>query len=85
MYREQVQMLRRIQELEFVAIELTLYLDTHPGEREPLVEYNRVTQELNALKRTYENRYGPLTVYGYSPSQYPWRWIEDPWPWEFSY
>lgn len=81
----QVQALRKIQELEFVAIELTLFLDTHPEDKEPLVKYNQVTKELNELKRAYESMYGPLTVFGYSPSQYPWRWINSPWPWEIKY
>lgn len=82
MDRQQLQALRQIQELEFVAIELTLFLDTHPNEREPLVMYNRITRELQNLKKQYEERYGPLAVFGVSPSQYPWRWIEEPWPWE---
>lgn len=82
MTREQLMLLRKIQELQFKAIELNLYLDTHPDEKEPLLEYNRVSHELNNLMKTYESRYGPLMAFGQSPSQYPWQWIESPWPWE---
>ncbi len=80
-----LQLLHDIMALEFVAIELTLYLDTHPTEQEPLNDYNLVTERLNQLKAQYERMYGPLVSYGFSPSEYPWRWIEDPWPWEIQF
>jgi len=79
---QQLQMLSEIQQLEFVAVELTLYLDTHPDEQEPLNEYNKATGQLNQLKVQYESLYGPLAVYGLSPSKYPWQWVEQPWPWD---
>ncbi len=80
----QMQMLRDIQILEFTAIELTLYLDTHPDEKAPLDDYNKTAEKLNGLKLLYEKTYGPLMAYGFSPSPYPWRWIEGPWPWEIT-
>jgi spore coat protein JB len=77
-----MQMLCEIQQLEFIAIELTLYLDTHPDEQEPLKDYNRTTERLNQLKMQYERQYGPLSVYGVSTSKSPWQWAEQPWPWD---
>lgn len=82
---KQAQMLREIQALEFAAVELTLYLDTHPGEQEPLNDYNTVAERLNQLKAQYERLYGPLAAYGSSPVEHRWRWIEEPWPWEVQY
>ncbi|MGO0807265.1 spore coat protein CotJB [Clostridioides difficile] len=34
-----------------------------------------------------ENKYGPLTNFGYAPSRCPWQWADQPWPWdrEFNY
>ncbi len=81
-HMERMRMLKEIQELEFVAVELNLYLDTHPEEREPLMEYNKVVDRLMHLKKMYEQRYGPLYHFGLSPSAYPWQWIQSPWPWE---
>lgn len=78
----QMQMLNEIQQLEFVAIELTLYLDNHPDEQEPLNEYNRVAERLIQLKNQYEKLYGPLAVFGSSTVNHPWKWAEQPWPWE---
>lgn len=75
-------LMRRIQEVEFAALDLNLYLDTHPENMEALMEYNRYACELEQLKKMYEMKYGPLFNFGFSPSQYPWRWINDPWPWE---
>lgn len=82
---KQLAALRELMELEFVATELTLYLDTHPDEEVPLHHYNSVVRELAAKKTTYEAAYGPLFSFGFSPSQYPWQWIEGPWPWEIKY
>lgn len=81
----QLQLLREIQQLEFVAIELTLYLDTHPDEQEPLRDYNHTTERLNQLKMQYERLYGPLAAYGVSTSKSPWQWAEQPWPWDINY
>jgi spore coat protein JB len=75
-------MLKKVQELGFVAIELTLYLDTHPGDQNALGQYNAVSQQLACAKAAYEQVFGPLMPFGESPSQFPWRWIQSPWPWE---
>lgn len=76
------EMLRRIQELQFAAVELNLYLDNFPTNKQALSDYNKITEDLNRMKKLYESTRGPITNFGTSPSQYPWRWIEEPWPWE---
>ncbi|NPV70213.1 MAG: spore coat protein CotJB [Firmicutes bacterium] len=83
---ERMEMLRRIQELEFTAIDLNLYLDTHPGDEKALCDYHEVTHALHMLHMEYDRRYGPLMAAGHGHDrQFPWRWIEDPWPWEICY
>ena len=82
---ERLSILREIQELEFVAIELNLFLDTHPQDRAALRDYYAVRDKLLACRRRYEEIYGPLMVFGFTPAQYPWQWIESPWPWEIEY
>jgi len=76
------EMMRKIQELEFATIDLNLYLDNHPNNQKALMDYNMLTRDLMNLKRMYEMKYGPLTNFGYCPSQYPWQWVNEPWPWE---
>lgn len=82
---QQLNLLKQIQEMEFVNIELVLFLDTHPNDQNALRDYTRVTQQLKELKRRYEERYGPLTVHDFTPATYPWQWVEQPWPWEIEY
>ncbi len=77
--------LLRIMELEFAAVELNLFLDTHPDEQRALADYNAVAQELGRVKAAYEARYGPLLNFGQSASPGAWRWIEQPWPWEITF
>ncbi len=84
--RNQAQMLIQIQQLQFAAIELNLYLDTHPYDQQVLALYNQAHQQLIKRVRDYEQVYGPLLSYGYSPApQNYWAWAESPWPWELKY
>ncbi|MCR4419782.1 MAG: spore coat protein CotJB [Clostridia bacterium] len=79
------ELLRKIMALEFSALELNLYLDTHPNDDRALADFNQVAHELAGLKQEYEHRYGPLFNYGWGPSHDCWRWPDEPWPWEVSW
>ncbi|AEF93340.1 spore coat peptide assembly protein cotJB [Desulfotomaculum nigrificans CO-1-SRB] len=84
--RQQAQMLLQIQQLEFAAVELNLFLDTHPDDQQALALYNQVHQQLMQCVQNYEQYYGPLLSYGFSPArQNTWVWAETPWPWEIKY
>lgn len=74
--------LRKIQELQFAALDLNLFLDTHPGNQQAVMDFNVLSQKLREQINLYEMNFGPLTNFGYSPSNYPWAWIKEPWPWE---
>jgi spore coat protein JB len=76
------ELFKKIHELEFAAVDLNLFLDTHPSNQQALMDYNRIAAELIQLKKMYEMQNGPLTNFGCSPSQYPWKWVDEPWPWE---
>lgn len=78
-------MLQKIMALEFTALELNLFLDTHPKDQAALADFNAVARELASLKEEYEKRYGPLFNYGWGTSPHHWRWIDEPWPWEMSF
>lgn len=79
------ELLDHIRALEFMAVELNLYLNSHPYDRRALYEYNCYTQQLRVLKDEFQRRYGTLTNFGNQVSQYAWSWINDPWPWEEDY
>lgn len=82
---KRLSILKRIQELEFAAIDLNLYLDTHPQDQAAHRDYHAVREKLLTAVKQYEEIYGPLTVYGSTPSHYQWLWVEGPWPWEIEY
>lgn len=77
-------LLRQIMELEFTAIELNLFLDTHPDSREALADYKAVNERLTALRAEYERQCGPLLPFSAGGDEC-WNWIEEPWPWEMAF
>lgn len=80
---KQLSMLRKVQEMEFVAIELALFLDTHPCDQEALHDFNCAVELLHKYKMEYEEEFGPLLGFGMSAlSQKSWQWAQGPWPWE---
>jgi len=79
----QMAMLRKVQEMEFVAIELNLYLDTHPCDAAAINDYNCAVEALRMVKEEYEEAFGPFMNFGMGGySKQPWQWVNSPWPWE---
>lgn len=76
------QLMEQLQAVDFVLVELTLYLDTHPTDQEAIQQFNHYAKERKKLKKLYESQYGPLMQYGNSYSGYPWNWDDAPWPWQ---
>lgn len=73
-----------LQALEFVVLELGLYLDTHPDDAEAVQLYNQFsTLERNA-RAQYEERFGPL-MQNSSAASGSYRWLQDPWPWNYQH
>jgi spore coat protein JB len=81
-HNNQLAMLLEIQQLQFIAIELNLYLDTHPDDQQALMSYNSIVPQLKQSIASYEQLYGPLFHFGLSTSQLTWQWINSPWPWD---
>ncbi|MGI6574409.1 MAG: spore coat protein CotJB [bacterium] len=82
---ERKEMLRRLMALDFAALELNLYLDTHPQDGRALQDFNAVAQQAHVLRQQYQERFGPLINFGHSFSKLPWQWIQEPWPWEITF
>ncbi|MEK8126810.1 spore coat protein CotJB [Paenibacillus filicis] len=74
--------LKELQAVDFVIVELTLYLDTHPDDQQALEQYNRFVHHRMQIAQQFQVEFGPLTSFGYSFSQAPWQWKEAPWPWQ---
>lgn len=76
-------LLKQVMAADFTIIDLNLYLNTHPNDQRAVALYNNAVRNAKILRETFEKMYGPLTAYD-SYSTCPWRWIENPWPWDRS-
>ena len=85
MTREQLEMLKRLMELEFTAVDLNLFLNTHPNCREALAEHNRTTRKLMDLKMEYQEKYGLISAMHPSSNESYWSYLETDWPWQIDY
>ena len=65
---EYYQLLLELQELDFVLVELTLYLDTHPDDTAAINQFNDFSYKRRVLKQKMEEKYGPLQQFGNSYS-----------------
>lgn len=74
------QLLNRVYETGFALDEATLFLDTHPEDRDAMEYYRCVRQANKEAVRAYEKAYGPLFITDVDESS--WNWINSPWPWE---
>lgn len=72
--------LAELQALEFVLVELGLYLDTHQDDREAFELFQQYAALEQEGRARYEAMYGPLTqTAAANMDQYT--WLKDPWPW----
>jgi spore coat protein JB len=76
------QLLQEVQTVDFVLVELNLYLDTHPEDKQALAQFNKFKQRKKVVCQQYESQFGPLHNYGDSPVGSEWSWAEGPWPWQ---
>ena len=79
---EQAELLTYIDALCFACIDLNLFLDVYPDNKEIINLYNKYNNKKKDLKRQYEEKFGPLLLSSESLNNYPWAWNDKPWPWE---
>ena len=73
--------LAELQTMAFAIQELALYLDTHRNDTEALEMYRMYQKMYMDGKNAYEKDHGPLNHMSLSGDKY--RWLDDPWPWEY--
>lgn len=73
-------LMRKVQELSFMAVELQLYLDAYPDSAAALDAYRKTTSELAGATRQYEEHFGPLTASSSRGDR--WTWTMGKWPWQ---
>ena len=75
------ELLMKISELQFVCIELNLYIDTHPEDEAAKADYRNYAKQLQMLIYTYEQEFGPILNFGHSDTETG-CWVYSKWPWE---
>lgn len=78
-------LLSQLTALDFMAVDLSLYLNTHQNEKQVIDKYNCVIKEASMLREEYERLYGPLCSYRSMAPKDMWTWIDNPWPWEYCF
>ena len=73
-------LLRQLSTHQFAALDLQLFLDTHPKDAGIIEKMKICKQKAAALKKEYEAQYGPLQKSETDGNM--WNWINGPWPWE---
>ena len=67
--------------LGFCAVDMMLYLDTHPDDEEALNYFNQCTALYNAAKQSYQEQFGQLNAFS-EQERSSWDWKTAPMPWE---
>ncbi len=75
------QLLNDIGIVSFVIVELGLYLDTHPYDRNAMEYFNHYSRIKQQMTREFSMKYYPLTM-EMSEGSKEWRWGAAPLPWE---
>ena len=78
------ELLKNLTEMDFMALDLALYLNTHPHDEEAVAKYNHAITEADKARQMYETNFGPLCSFR-SASRKSWVWINNPWPWQESH
>lgn len=77
------QLLNYINEVSFAVVDLSLYLDTHPGDQKALAFFEEVSERRRVALKEYAKHHGPLTIDTANDTDSDsWEWVNQPWPWE---
>lgn len=77
---EREMLMRKIAANDFAVVDLHLYLDTHPNNKQIAQKLDEYAAKGNMLKREYEERFSPITPGEQGGNR--WAWIANPWPWD---
>lgn len=78
---EQNRMLKDIGIISFTIVELILYLDTHPFDKQAMEYFHHYSHIRSQLMEDFAARYYPLSLAN-SDDTREWSWALSPMPWE---
>lgn len=73
------ELMRAIMEADFFAMDLKLYLNTHPWDKRALEMYNEACKQYKACKAAFEDSFYPLTACS-AGREDCWDWLDGVWP-----
>ena len=79
---DQAKLLTDIDSLSFAMIDLNLFLDVNPENKDAIKLFNNYREKKEKLTKEYEKKYGPITIDSDSLNSFPWAWNDMPWPWD---
>lgn len=74
--------LNQLRALDFVLLELGLYLDTHPYDAEAFSLFRQYTDLEKTARAAYVEQHGPLTALD-AAQDGSFTWGNGPWPWQY--
>lgn len=83
--QERRKLLCEIGKVDFVLIELGLYLDTHPYDQFAMEKFKNFQKVSVQKKREYGEKFGPLDLTCPITENREWKWATQDWPWERGY
>lgn len=74
--------LNQLRALDFVVLELGLYLDTHPHDSEAFALFRQYAELEKTARESYLAKHGPLCQRDAAMDSH-YTWAEGPWPWQY--
>ncbi len=77
------ELMEQICQCEFILIDINLFLDTHPNNKEAIEDYNAYAEQLCVLKERYSCEFGPISNFGNSVANNAdcFSWVKEPFFW----
>lgn len=92
---DRTSILKEINEASFAVVDLTLYLDTHPTDKDALNMFSNCMEKRKKAMKKYETQFEPLVVDCVNPAENNvsnsftnysgethWTWSDGPLPWD---
>lgn len=80
---EKEKLMLELSKAQFAAVEVGMFLDTHPCNKKAIEAMKSYTEKYSELKTLYEQKFGMIDVYSPNNCGEHWSWVKDPWPWEY--
>ncbi len=80
MRRTDNNLLKSLQQADFALWETSLFLDSHPDNKQALMYYKKMLAKREEIKSRYTASCGPITHNDVTGDR--WSWVDGPWPWQ---